>query len=222
MTNKMTRRERISVVAGSAIAASAIGGCASTGKTIPMNNEDFYTNDGLFDEKAAKDAYYAMMERLGYPIPDTLRGEDFWTLDFGLGKFTEAGMAGIFWINRQADNYMGHEIFLLPGQMIPEHWHVATAEGGAKMEGWHLRNGSVTLYSEGEPTAGVEERIPPLHRDIAKARCEQVLKPGEVGYLAHAEGRHFMLAGSEGAIVTEYATYHDMDGLRFTHPDVKL
>ncbi len=187
-----------------------------------MENERFYTIEGVFDEKVAKDAYYAMMERFGYPIPDRLRGEDFWTLDFGLGHFTEAGMAGIFWINRLEDNYMGHEIYLLPNQMIPEHWHVATADGGAKMEGWHLRHGSVTLYSEGEPAPGVEERIPPLHRDIAKARCEQVLKPGEVGYLAHAEGRHFMLAGPEGAIVSEYATYHDMAGLRFTHPDVSL
>jgi len=80
----------------------------------------------------------------------------------------------------------------------------------------------VTLYSEGEPTPGVDERIPPLHRDIAIARTEQVLKPGEMGYLAKAEARHFMLAGPEGAIVTEYATYHDMEGLRFTHPDIKL
>ena len=72
-----------------------------------MKNEHFYRSDGSFDEKAAKDAYYAMMERFGYPIVDRLRGEDFWTLDFGLGSFTEAGMAGIFWINRQEENYMG-------------------------------------------------------------------------------------------------------------------
>ena len=34
--------------------------------------------------------------------------------------------------------------------------------------------------------------------------------------------KHFMLAGPEGAIVTEYATFHDNDGLRFTNPDVKF
>jgi hypothetical protein len=31
-----------------------------------------------------------------------------------------------------------------------------------------------------------------------------------------------MIAGPEGAIVTEYATYHDMAGLRFSNPKVKL
>jgi len=212
----------IGAVAGSAIAITALGGCGSEGKVVMPKNEDFYSAEGVFDEKAAKEAYYAMMERFGYPIPERLRGEDFWTLDFGLGQFAETGMAGIFWINRQEDNYMGHEIYLLPNQMIPEHWHVATETAGPKMEAWQLRYGSVTLYSEGEPTPGVDERIPPLHRDIAIARTEQVLKPGEMGYLAKAEARHFMLAGPEGAIVTEYATYHDMEGLRFTHPDIKL
>ena len=219
---EVTRREMIGAVAGSAIAITALGGCGSEGKVVMPKNEDFYSAEGVFDEKAAKEAYYAMMERFGYPIPERLRGEDFWTLDFGLGQFAETGMAGIFWINRQEDNYMGHEIYLLPNQMIPEHWHVATETAVPKMEAWQLRYGSVTLYSEGEPTPGVDERIPPLHRDIAIARTEQVLKPGEMGYLAKAEARHFMLAGPEGAIVTEYATYHDMEGLRFTHPDIKL
>jgi len=31
-----------------------------------------------------------------------------------------------------------------------------------------------------------------------------------------------MVAGPEGAIVTEYATYHDMAALRFTNPKAKL
>jgi hypothetical protein len=31
-----------------------------------------------------------------------------------------------------------------------------------------------------------------------------------------------MLAGPDGAIVTEYATYHDNAGLRFTNPGVKF
>jgi len=31
-----------------------------------------------------------------------------------------------------------------------------------------------------------------------------------------------MVAGAEGAIVSEYATYHDNKGLRFTDPKVKF
>jgi len=46
--------------------------------------------------------------------------------------------------------------------------------------------------------------------------------PGEVVKLEVAEQKHFMLAGPQGAIVTEVATYHDGAALRFTHPDAKL
>lgn len=38
--------------------------------------------------------------------------------------------------------------------------------------------------------------------------------------LPGAETWHFMMGGSEGAIVTEFATYHDGNGLRFSVPNV--
>jgi len=228
----MTRREILGVAAGAALSAGALGGCCAQteekaggvlgGFAMQYENKAFYGDGGVFDDKTAKDAYYAMMDYYRYPITDRLRGEDFWTLDFGLGIFTEVGMAGIFWVNNQEHDYMGHEIFLLPGQMIPEHWHVKTEEARAKVEAWHVRHGWVTLYAEGEPSPGVEERIPESHRSIAVARKEQVVKPGDYGYLANPGERHFMVAGPEGAIVSEYASYHDMAGLRFTHPDVTL
>ena len=222
---ELNRRQCMGLLAGTAFAMS-VGGCRSleggTYKYMKNENRDYYGPDGTFDADAAKDAYYEMMERFGYPIPARLRGEDFWTLDFGLGQFTEAGMGGILWINNLEHDYMGHEIFLLPNQMIPEHWHVATDTVRAKVEGWHLRHGSLTLFSEGTPTPGVERLIPPLHRDIAVARTATPLPIGEYGTLANPGERHFMLAGPEGAIVSEYASAHDMAGVRFTHPDIKL
>jgi hypothetical protein len=205
-------------------------GCAGTGATVtgetpnrpldPLRNEDFYRADGTFDAEAAKNAYYDMMQGFGYPIPDRLRGEDFWTLDFGLGKFTEVGMAGIFWVNNKEHNYFGHEIYLLPGQMIPEHCHLKTEDAAPKLEAWHVRHGRIAIYGEGEPTPGVEERIPPSHRSCAVARTEEIVRPGEIGMLAGPGQKHWMRAGPHGAIVTEYATYHDGAGLRFSHPDV--
>jgi len=221
---QMHRRAWMGLAAVSAVLIATAGGCSSRGgqKVKQHSNEDFYAADGSFDEAAAKQAYYDMMERFGYPIPERLRGEDFWTLDFALGRFTEVGMAGVFWVNHQEHDYLGHEIYLLPGQMIPEHWHVASETARPKVEGWHVRHGSVTLYAEGQPSPGVDERIPPSHRGIAVARTEQVVLPGECGQLANPEEKHWMLAGPEGAIVTEYASFHDMAGLRFTHPDIEL
>jgi D-lyxose ketol-isomerase len=205
-----------------AMAAAEVKRAAKRRKLREFKNEEFYTPEGKFDVEAAKKAYYEMMRYYQYPIPERLRGPDFWTLDFGMGKFMEVGMAGIFWINNKEYGFFGHEIYLLPGQMIPEHAHVKTADGPAKMEGWHVRYGWVYIYGEGTPTEGVEARIPPSHKKCAKARTEKILKPGECACLGKPEEKHWMHAGPEGAIVSEYATWHDMAGLRFSHPDAKL
>jgi hypothetical protein len=42
----------------------------------------------------------------------------------------------------------------------------------------------------------------------------------EVVSLKKAESFHFLFAGDNGAIVSEYANYHDGAGLRFTNPKV--
>jgi D-lyxose ketol-isomerase len=185
-------------------------------------NAAFYGPDGKFDTEAAKKAYYEMMEFYHYPIPERLRGGDFWAKDFNIGKFTESGMAGIFWITSPEYNISGHEMFLLPNQSVPEHYHVATLQTPAKLEAWHVRHGWVYVYSEGEPTSGVEERIPSSHRDCTRAKHESIVRPGEVALLANPTERHWMRAGPDGAIVTEYATHHDHDGLRFSHPRGKF
>jgi D-lyxose ketol-isomerase len=185
-------------------------------------NADFYNPDGKFISDTGKKAYYEMMEFFKYPIPDRLRGEDFWAKDFNIGKFTESGLGGIFWISSPEYNISGHEMFLLPNQCVPEHYHVATENTPAKLEAWHVRHGWVYIYSEGEPTPGAEERVPSSHRDCTLAKSELIVNAGEVGTLANPTERHWMRAGSEGAIVTEYASHHDHDGLRFSHPDGKF
>jgi D-lyxose ketol-isomerase len=185
-------------------------------------NEDFYGADGKLDVAKAKQAYYELMEYHKFPVFPRLKTDDFWVLDFALGKFTEVGMGGIFYINDKRDDYLLHDIWLLPGQMIAEHYHVKTEDAAAKMEAWLVRHGVGYFYSEGEPTPGVDERIPPTHKECAKARTEKLVKPGEVVKLEVVEKRHWVKAGPEGAIITEVATYHDMGGLRFSHPQIKL
>ena len=221
---EISRRSMLGgLVAGAAGSTLLNAADAAEQKPAPVKkyrNEDFYVG-GTFNAGAAKKAYFEMFERFNYPIYERLKTDEFWTVDFGLGKFTEVGMAGIFWVNNKKDNYFGHEIYLLPGQIIPEHKHVKTADAGPKMEAWHPRYGWIYIYGEGAPTPGVEARIPESHRECAVARTEKKLLPGEVGMLAGAEQWHWMLA-PEGAIVTEYATYHDANGLRFSHPKAKL
>ena len=188
--------------------------------SISINENSYYTQ-GKFNEAMAKEAYFGMMEKFGYPISPNLR-ENMWASDFSLGRFNEVGMAGIFWINEIDGKYFGHEIFLLPGQMIAEHAHVGTDKAAAKMEGWHVRHGSVYFSGEGEESAEAVKIIPASELEFTTVRHMMHCTPGGIGKLDRPEARHFMIAGPEGVIVTEYGSYHDGDGLRFTNPGVSF
>ncbi len=224
----MTRRDMLKGAAAGCAASLAAGQVASAADTCKAGelpewkNEAFY-KDGKFDAEAAKKAYFKLMAYHGFPIMDVLKTEEFWVLDFNLGKFTEVGMGGIFYVNNKRDDYLLHDIWLLPGQMIPEHYHVKYKDVAPKMEAWLVRHGRAYMYAEGKGSAEDEKRIPPSHKKCSIARkCVGSPKPGEVVRLEVPESRHFMVAGDEGAIVTEVATYHSMDALKFTHPKVSL
>ncbi len=222
--NRWTRRSMMlgsaAAVAGGVV-ARASAATAKEPKVKTYKSADFYDGDGNFVEATAREAYYDMFRRFGYPISDRLK-EEMWILDFGLGDFARVGMAGIFWLNRQDYNYFGHEIYLLPGQMIPEHNHQATDKGGAKMESWQPRHGMIYTFGEGEETPEYLDKIPPSQRDLVKSRCCNPLQIDELGDLNRLLAWHFMVAGPEGALVTEYGTFHDMDGLRFSNPKATL
>ena len=55
-----------------------------------------------------------------------------------------------------------------------------------------------------------------------KSKNFVVQKVGDVLRLKKLETFHFMMAGPEGAVVCEWANYHDNAGLRFTHPTATL
>jgi D-lyxose ketol-isomerase len=227
-TNRgLNRREMMAAAAaatgmaltGPLHAAEAAGSAGPAVKTY--TNADFYDAAGRFLPEKAKAAYFDMLRRFAYPVSDTLK-KGIWTLDFALGDFCNVGMAGIFWLNRQDYGYFGHEIYLLPGQMIPEHRHMATDKGPAKMESWQPRHGMIYTFGEGQPTPAYFAKIPASQREIVTSRHCQPLEGDEVADLNRREAWHFMVAGQEGAVVTEYGTFHDMAGLRFSNPKAKL
>ena len=219
-------------------------GCATTGKCSmcpcgqkeikQMTNDAFY-KDGKFDTAAAKQAYFDMFNRFGYPIFPSFKVDDgyFWVVDFCQGDFTKCGMGGVIFVNEKAEGYFVHDIFLLPNQAIAEHRHVATKDTDGKlirckMESWVVRNGSVYGFSEiGEPNL---DKFPEAKAMLSakqlphlkSVHVEKWVPDGKSHKLPKDETWHFMLAGPEGAIVTEAATYHDGAGLRFSMPGVKF
>lgn len=181
-------------------------------------NADFY-KDGKFNEDVAVEAFKDMLKFYDVPWTSFMDAE-FWAVDFGLGDFENVGMGGIFWVNDQEHGYFAHAIYLLPGQMIPEHAHVKT-EFAPKFESWMVTKGWAYNCSEiGDPTPTMPE-IPATHGPIKSVNFVKQ-NVGDIVHLKKEESFHFLKAGPEGAIVDEWACYHDGAGLRFSNPKASL
>jgi hypothetical protein len=96
------------------------------------------------------------------------------------------------------------------------------------METWHIRHGTVTFYGE-HKGAGDErpiEELPASERpwgfgeEWFKSKYFVRRSAGEMYKLVDPESWHFQQAGPDGAIVSEYATYHNH--VEFSKPDMKF
>ncbi len=210
------------LVAASSLAAQPADVPAPRRRRLPaLASEHFYDAEGAFDEQRARRAYLALMRYYGFPISDNLR-ENLFVADFGLGAFAEVGLGGVIWVGEKEANYSSIEIFLLPDQMIPEHWHVALEDEGVapKMESWIVRYGRTFTYGDGPATENPSVTVHPIQAEHVTARHETPLGPGEVTGIRTPLEKHWQQAGPEGCILTEVSTYHDGRAVRFTDPRI--
>jgi hypothetical protein len=105
-------------------AASLLIGCGQGGgkPAIQFENAYFYDANGKFLPEKARDALMALMQYHGYPVFPGLR-EKLWVSDYGIGQYAKVGLAAAIFVNNTDDHYMLLDIYLLPNQMLPEHWH---------------------------------------------------------------------------------------------------
>ena len=209
-------------------------------------NQNFYKDDGSFDSEKATKSYFDMMKAFHYPISENLKNQ-FWCADFLTGEFASLGMGGIFWVNEsgvysetgtksykgkysdEKFGYLGHDIYLLPKQVLPEHHHIGGPEGYApKMESWRIINGSITFFGEYDSGNG-ERLISELPKSEQpwgygnswfKSKYYVTKKAGEVYTLQDPESWHGQMAGANGAIVAEYATFHNH--VSFSRPGMEF
>jgi D-lyxose ketol-isomerase len=228
--NNNIKQSNMKKIALLMICAATIAAC-STGKkqanetcsdschhkhSLTFNNADFYAADGTFNTEAAKDAVLQLMNYYKYPVTNQTRSQ-LWVSDYGTGRFTDVGLAAIMYANNTPDRYMLQDLFLLPNQMLPEHWH-EKPEGDlpAKMEGWLVRNGLSYVVGEGEdnlssfPTI----HIPDCHTGGVTVKHVLETRPGQFVPLSRVLSHHWQLAGPEGAIITEVANVHVNEAVR--------
>ena len=206
-------------LASSLLGAAAIGDVVHAadgpGKVrIQFNNADFYDKDGKFLMDKAKDAVLALCKYHGYPIFPDLR-EKLWVSDYGTGQFTSLGLAAYMFVNNEEDRYMLADLFLLPNQMLPEHWHLDGDKNPAKREGWLVRWGLSHIVGIGEANLSKEIVIPKCHLGgRVTVEHEVIATPGVFVKLAEVRSKHWQYAGPEGAIVTEVANVHTGKAVR--------
>jgi len=199
------------VVAICLVGFVVLSGCS---QSIKFDNSYFYDKDGKFLEEKAKDAYIALMKYHGYPVYKEMR-EKIWVSDYGKGEFASFGLGARMWVNNEKDRYMLMDIYLLPNQMLPEHWHLKTEKNPAKLEGWLIRYGLSHVVGKGEPNLGPDVVVPSCHMGgKVTTHHETVCGPGDWAELVEVGTRHWQLAGPEGAIITEVANVHDDSGVR--------
>lgn len=186
--------------------------------TLCFDNAQFYGADGKLDLEKAKDAIIALCHYHGYPVFPQLR-DGLWISDYGIGRFTTLGLAAYIFVNNVEHRYMMMDIFLLPGQMLPEHWHLSGEGNPVKLEGWLVRWGLSHIVGEGEPNLTPEITVPECHWN-GKVSTQHVVsaRPGDFVPLVAAESPHWQLAGPEGAILTEVANVHTGSAVRHSDP----
>lgn len=201
-------------VVGATGMAGADDKCGKDKSKICFKNEQFYGSDGKFDVEKGKDAIISLCEYHGYHVFPGLR-ENLWVSDYATGQFAKLGLAAYAFVNNVEDRYMLMDLFLLPNQMLPEHWHLEGEDNPAKLEGWLVRWGSSHIVGIGEANLSEEVKIPKCHcGGTATTKHEVLATPGMFVKLAKVGTRHWQYAGPEGAIISEVANVHTGSAVR--------
>lgn len=201
-----------------ALAATVPVPATAAARVERPDNAPFY-RDGVFQKAAARAAVKAMLVRFGEPaIPADAQ---IWVSDFGLGDYAHVGLASVTWVNDAEHGYFDMTMYLLPGQMIPEHVHRAITTPPArpaKHESWRVLRGWVYTFSEVGPAT---PDPPPLPASFGPVHSHNVsvLRAGEAASLKRTGTWHFMKAGPDGAIVDEFGVYHDRRGWFSSNPN---
>ena len=207
----------------SALALVLVAGCASSGpgRFTRMDNKQFYDAAGTFNLEAAKGVYLDVLKQRGYPVNDIIARKLFVT-DFGLGRFTDVGLGVIVWHGDEKYNYSGLDAYLLPGQIIPEHWHVKVGNIPEKMEVWLVRSGEIYTYADGAPTPNMRAKLTDTDAAHITVKSERILRVGEIAGISRPLEKHWMQAGPQGAIFTEFSTFHTGEAVKFTDAKVRF
>jgi D-lyxose ketol-isomerase len=147
-------------------------------------------------EDEARERAAAMLADAGIVLTDEER-RTLEVADFGLGQLEETGLQLLVYVN--TERVCAKELVLFPHQQCPEHRHPPVDGDPGKEETFRCRTGSVVLWVDGHG--------------------EMTLRPGDQ-FTIMPDTLHWVRAGDEGAIVTEFSTRSRDETDIFTDPRI--
>lgn len=128
--------------------------------------------------------------------------------DFGLGRFDELGLAIYVYVN--TDRCCAKELAMVPGQICPEHRHPSVDGEPGKEETFRCRSGEVHLFLPGHKKESGEKEfalslLPVDKHDSVTVFKHVHLLPGDQ-YTLKPNTPHWFVAGSQGAVISEFST----------------
>ena len=143
--------------------------------------------------------------------------------DFGLDRFEQFGLAILVYVN--TERCCAKELVMLPGQLCPEHRHPPLEGEPGKEETFRVRAGEVDLFLPGHKKDSDEKasalRHVPADKHGAMTVFRRVhLAPGDQ-YTLKPNTPHWFVAGSQGAVVSEFSTRSRDEADIFTDPEIQ-
>ena len=194
----------------------------NTTKELTFTNEQFYDSNGTFLKEKAKDAIMELLAYHKYPVFPGMR-EKINVTDYNVGNFAKLGLSSLTFVNNEKDQYMLMELFVLPGQMLGEHRHIAASGNPAKMEGWLVKYGKSYIAGIGENNRDqFPQVVIPKEHWNGKVSSNNIIEsnPGDFAQLKEKGSYHWQFGGPEGAILAEVANVHTAEGVK--RPDPKM
>jgi D-lyxose ketol-isomerase len=139
-------------------------------------------------------------------------------VDFGQSRFEEIGLAMLIYFNTA--RVCARELIMFPHQTIAQQIHPDIDGVLGKEETFRCRWGKAYVYVPGEPVQDPACRPPKGREEFYDCKREIVLNPCDQ-YTMLPNVWHWLQAGPEGAVISEFSSPSQDETDLFSDPEVK-
>lgn len=158
-----------------------------------------------------------MLEKSGILITEEEK-KNIEIVDFGQSRFEEIGLAMLVYFN--TTRVCARELIMFPRQTIAQQIHPDIDGEMGKEETFRCRWGKAYIYVPGEPTKNPKCKPPKGREEYYDCQHEIELNPCDQ-YTMPPNTHHWLQAGPEGVVISEFSSPSKDETDLFNDPEVK-